>query len=176
MKQFIAVVHKDADSAFGVHFPDVPGCFSAADDMDKVLPNAIEALSLWFEDEPMVEPGDFDAVRTTAADDLAAGAILMAIPYVERPTRPVSVNISIERGVVDAIDTVARQRGQTRSAFITEASLKEIGGSRIFLGSRVAKAAGFGKIKVDKASSKAVRRAAKSGAAPRRKSPGPQSA
>jgi hypothetical protein len=33
MKYFYAVVHKDEGSAFGVHFPDLPGCFSAADDL-----------------------------------------------------------------------------------------------------------------------------------------------
>ncbi|BAI95836.1 conserved hypothetical protein [Sphingobium indicum UT26S] len=50
MKYFYAVVHKDADSAFGVSFPDLPGCFSAADRLEDVLPNAVEALELWFED------------------------------------------------------------------------------------------------------------------------------
>jgi hypothetical protein len=28
MKTFIALVHKDEDSAWGVSFPDLPGCFS----------------------------------------------------------------------------------------------------------------------------------------------------
>jgi predicted RNase H-like HicB family nuclease len=28
---FIAVVHKDPDSAFGISFPDLPGCFSSAE-------------------------------------------------------------------------------------------------------------------------------------------------
>ncbi|WP_373089903.1 type II toxin-antitoxin system HicB family antitoxin [Sneathiella sp.] len=32
MKYFIALVHKDPDSAYSVEFPDVPSCFSAADD------------------------------------------------------------------------------------------------------------------------------------------------
>jgi predicted RNase H-like HicB family nuclease len=30
--------------------PRSPGCFSAADTLDEVLPNACEALELWFED------------------------------------------------------------------------------------------------------------------------------
>ena len=46
MRYYIAVVHKDPDSAFGVHFPDVPGVYSAADDMDYVVANAAEALAL----------------------------------------------------------------------------------------------------------------------------------
>ncbi len=44
MKYFYAVVNKDEGSAYGVHFPDLPGCFSAADDPNDVVPNAIEAM------------------------------------------------------------------------------------------------------------------------------------
>jgi predicted RNase H-like HicB family nuclease len=56
MKTFIALVHKDEDSAWGVSFPDLPGCFSAADTLADVLPQAGEALELWFEDEPWLKP------------------------------------------------------------------------------------------------------------------------
>ena len=44
----VAVIDKDADSAYGVRFPDLPGCFSAADTFDEIVPNAIEALALFF--------------------------------------------------------------------------------------------------------------------------------
>jgi HicB_like antitoxin of bacterial toxin-antitoxin system len=46
MTHYIALVHKDTDSAFGVQFPDVIGCFWAADNMDDLVANAMEALSL----------------------------------------------------------------------------------------------------------------------------------
>ena len=42
MKPYIAIVHKDQDSAYGLSFPDAPGCFSAADDMDDVFANAAQ--------------------------------------------------------------------------------------------------------------------------------------
>ena len=45
MTHDIALVHKDKSSAFGVQFPDVPGCFSAAGDMDDLVANAMEALA-----------------------------------------------------------------------------------------------------------------------------------
>ena len=32
MTYYIGLVHKEKDFAFGVQFPDVPGCFSAADE------------------------------------------------------------------------------------------------------------------------------------------------
>jgi predicted RNase H-like HicB family nuclease len=50
-KYYRAVLAKDADSAFGVHFPDLPGCFSAADRIEDVFANATEALAIWFEGE-----------------------------------------------------------------------------------------------------------------------------
>ena len=43
---YVAVIDKDTDSAYGVRFPDLPGCFSAADTFDEIMQNAIEALSL----------------------------------------------------------------------------------------------------------------------------------
>jgi predicted RNase H-like HicB family nuclease len=37
MQYYHGVVHKDVDSAFGVSFPDLKGCFSAADDLESVV-------------------------------------------------------------------------------------------------------------------------------------------
>jgi predicted RNase H-like HicB family nuclease len=44
---YFGLVHKEKASAFGVQFPDVPGCYSAADDLEDVIDNATEALGLW---------------------------------------------------------------------------------------------------------------------------------
>jgi predicted RNase H-like HicB family nuclease len=49
MKPYIAIVHKDPDSAYGVSFPDAPGCFSAADTIDDLFANAAGAIMLWTE-------------------------------------------------------------------------------------------------------------------------------
>jgi len=85
MTHYIAIVHKDSDSAFGVIFPDLPGCFSAADEADQILANAKEALELWAEDAARLPPAsDFDALRGRAdiCEELAAGAFLMSVPFV----------------------------------------------------------------------------------------------
>ena len=128
MKMFFAVVHKDADSAFGVHFPDAPGCFSAADTMDEVLPKASEALALYFEDADVPAPRGLDAIRREVARDVAEGAIIVAVPLVTTAFRQVRANISMDKGTLDAIDAAASQRGMTRSAFIAEATRNEIEG------------------------------------------------
>lgn len=51
MKTYFAIVHKDEDSAVGVVFPDLPGCFSAGDTYDKAIANAHIALRLYAEAE-----------------------------------------------------------------------------------------------------------------------------
>lgn len=129
MRYFYAIVHKDEDSAFGITFPDLPGCFSAADEMQDVLPNACEALSLWFEDAPAVTPMRLDQVRTAVAADLAAGAFIVAVPYIRNDGKLVRANISLDRGMLDAIDKAASERSLTRSAFITRSVINEIQGA-----------------------------------------------
>lgn len=126
MKTYFALVHKDEGSAYGVTFPDLPGCFSAADDLDKLVANAAEALDLWFDDEEEVEPRDMDAIREAVADELANGAFLIAVPRITRAGRSVRINVSLDRGTLAAIDAAAAARKLTRSAFIAEAARNEI--------------------------------------------------
>ena len=79
---YVAVINKDAGSSYGVRFPDVPGCFSAADTFNQIVPNAIEALSLFFENSDIIPARGIETVCEEVAEDLTAGAILMTIPYI----------------------------------------------------------------------------------------------
>lgn len=130
MKTFLALVHKDEDSAYGVSFPDIPGCFSAADNLSDVVANAAEALDLWFEDESPVQPRDLDSVSAEVAVDLREGAMLIAVPFIQRTTRQKRVNISLDVGTLLAIDAAAKEAKLTRSAFLALAARNMIiGGS-----------------------------------------------
>ena len=86
MHSYFAIVHKDEDSAFGIHFPDIPGCFSAADDIDDVVPRAIEALGLYADDQQLPRPRSMDDLRRDpdVAADLAIGAFLVPVPSPSR--------------------------------------------------------------------------------------------
>ena len=131
MHHYIGVVHKDTDSAYGVHFPDVPGCFSAADTLDDLLTNACEALSLHLEDEETVcEARDLDAIRADAcvAHELAEGAFLLAAPFVRLSGRTAKANITMDAGLLTAVDQTAKRRGLTRSAFLADLARREITG------------------------------------------------
>lgn len=45
MTGYVALVHKDPGTSYGVSFPDIPGCISAGDTLDEALANAAEALA-----------------------------------------------------------------------------------------------------------------------------------
>ncbi|WP_421857611.1 type II toxin-antitoxin system HicB family antitoxin [Oceanicaulis sp.] len=128
MRYFIGVVQKDPDSAYGIEFPDVPGCFSAADDLDDLSRNASEALAFWFEDAPMAEPRDLDALRQDpdVAQAMASGAFLLAVPLIAMTGRTVKANVTLDAGLLKAIDAVAKSRRVTRSALIADALRREL--------------------------------------------------
>jgi predicted RNase H-like HicB family nuclease len=121
MKLYTAIVHHDEGSSFGLTFPDLPGCFAATDYRNRIIAAGVEALGLWFEDHPEVEPSALDAVD-------AEGGILVLIPYIKPTQDVVRANVSLPRGVLSAIDAGAKERGLTRSAFIAHAALAEIEG------------------------------------------------
>jgi predicted RNase H-like HicB family nuclease len=53
--EYIAYLHKDANSDFGVSFPDFPGCITAGRTLEEAHRLAVEALS--FHIEGMMEDG-----------------------------------------------------------------------------------------------------------------------
>lgn len=130
MKHFIGIVHQDGDSAYGIQFPDVPGCFSAADSLDALAGNASEALALWFEDAAPVEPRSLDEIRRdpVVGEALGNDGILLAVPLIHLTGRTVKANLTLDSGLLQAVDATAKARGMTRSAFMADAARREIGG------------------------------------------------
>lgn len=68
MTAYIALVHKDPGSDFGVSFPDFPGCVTATTTLGEVTAMAEEALALHVAgmiDDGMAipAPSSFDAIR-----------------------------------------------------------------------------------------------------------------
>jgi predicted RNase H-like HicB family nuclease len=128
MRSYLAVVHKGPDSAYGVSFPDLPGVFSAADAEDDLIGNAIEALRLWAEDEPLPTPAPIEEIlgRDDIRADLAQGAFLIRVPLIEDDSRVVRANVTFEAGTLRAIDAAAARRGLSRSAFLASCARKEI--------------------------------------------------
>lgn len=47
---YSALIHKDAESGYGVSFPDVPGIIAVADPLDDAIAEAAAVLDFAFED------------------------------------------------------------------------------------------------------------------------------
>jgi len=73
MTHYVAIVEDaGAEKAIGIWFPDLPGCFSAGDDIDDALRNAHEALALYAEAEaqegrPLPKPRTISALKSDPA-------------------------------------------------------------------------------------------------------------
>jgi predicted RNase H-like HicB family nuclease len=67
MPHYVAIV-EDAgpEKAVGIWFPDLPGCFSAGDNIDEALRNAQDALTLYAESQAR-EGRELPAPRTVSA-------------------------------------------------------------------------------------------------------------
>lgn len=131
MLYFTAIVHKDEGSAYGITFPDLPGAFAASDDWEGIPKAASEALDLWFEDMPNVEPASLDEIRKSdeAQTAVKEGAVLMPVPYIHADTATERLNITMERALVRSIDQFAKMRGMTRSSFLASAARRELTGT-----------------------------------------------
>lgn len=84
MKHYFALVHKDANSSYGIQFPDIPGAFSAADEVNNIVPNAIQALGLFAEDMELPEASTHADImaRDNIREELSKGAFLVSIPFI----------------------------------------------------------------------------------------------
>jgi predicted RNase H-like HicB family nuclease len=134
-QHYVAVIEKDPDSAFGVWFPDVEGCFSAGDTLEETTANA--AIALRQHTEALESAGGrLSDARTTDAvlrdkdvvKAIRAGAVLFAVPLLADAGRTVRINISLDKALVEQIDEAAENRGLTRSAFLAQAAREKIAG------------------------------------------------
>jgi predicted RNase H-like HicB family nuclease len=130
--RYIAFIHKEPDSIYGVSFPDMPGCFSAGDTIDDAVRNSVEALSghvrlLEADGDPVPVPRDFDAIMSDKElESDREGAMTTLIPLVRDRGSSTRVNVSFDLGLLEAIDAAARNRGQTRSSFLASAARREL--------------------------------------------------
>jgi predicted RNase H-like HicB family nuclease len=132
MARYVALVD-GKPGAFGVVVPDLPGCTSGGATVDDALRNAVEAVTLWVEDaradgEKIPKPRSAEALRDDAevAAALAHGGILAYVPLMLDSGRPVKANLSLDAGLLEAIDEAAERRGLTRSAFLASAAREKI--------------------------------------------------
>jgi predicted RNase H-like HicB family nuclease len=111
--------------AYGVVFPDLPGCVAMGDTAERALANAAEALRDWIalseeNGNPVPPPRALEALRADpdVARALSDGASLAVVPLVRETGKSIKANLSLDAGLLAAIDEEAQRRKLTRSAFI----------------------------------------------------------
>lgn len=116
-----------AGQGFSVYFPDLPGCTSAGATTSEAALNAEQALSghlveaaRHHEDLPM--PSDIAAIARDPEVDEVARLLVRA----EAPGKVVRLNITLDEGLVSAIDKVAKNR----SGFLAEAARRALAEQR----------------------------------------------
>ena len=128
MTNYIALIHKDADSEFGVSFPDLPGCVSVGATMEEARINAEEALLLHV--DGMIEDGKAIPAPSTLDEIMANpenrdGAVIV-VPLATAPPRTVRVNITLPETTLRDIDAYAESHGFTRSGLLARAAKRMI--------------------------------------------------
>jgi predicted RNase H-like HicB family nuclease len=87
VNSYIALVHEDDGTNYGVSFPDVPGCISAGDTFEEAVALAGEALAGHFaamraDNEPVPAPRSFEDLRHDPGfiADSAGAIVTMVTP------------------------------------------------------------------------------------------------
>jgi predicted RNase H-like HicB family nuclease len=90
MAAYIALVHKDDGTSYGVSFPDVPGCISAGDTFEEAVANAAEALAGHFalmkaDGDTVPQPRSYEQLRHDPdfVEDSADAIVTMVSPKSE---------------------------------------------------------------------------------------------
>ena len=104
--------------AYGVTFPDLPGLVAMGKTMDEALINAEEALrdgalEAEKDGEMLVAPSALEAIETRL------GQVLVSIPLIRLSGRSVRAHLNLDEEVAAFIDSEARRRKMTRTAYIS---------------------------------------------------------
>jgi predicted RNase H-like HicB family nuclease len=129
---YIAYLHKDRDSDFGVSFPDFPGFVTAGKTLEEARRMAVEALALHLEGmikdgEVVPGPSSLDALEN---DPNMTGAVAVLVGVEPAPDKTVRINITARESQLEAIDRLAGKAGMTRSAYIVQSALNRFASNR----------------------------------------------
>ena len=126
MSQYIALIHKEADSHFGVSFPDFPGVATAGTTLDDARAEAEEVLA--FHIEGLVEDGEAIPEASSLEDVMAdpdnrSGVAILVAVKTEAP-KVIRVNVTLPSDILEQIDKYAEAHGLSRSGFLAQAAKK----------------------------------------------------
>ena len=122
--EYMAYLHKQAGSDFGVSFPDFPGCVTAGKSLEEASRRAPEALA--FHIAGMLEDGE-KIPKPSTIDDLVGdpdrqNAVVFLVTTDIDKAKTVRVNITARENQIELIDRLATRAGMTRSAYMVQSA------------------------------------------------------
>jgi len=130
--EYIAYLHKDKKSDYGVSFPDFPGCVTAGSTLEEARRMAVEALSLHIsgmqeDGDAIPEPSTLDDLQN---DPAMKGAVAFLVEAKELE-RTVRINITARESQIAEIDHRARAAKLSRSAYMVIRALGKKGSASL---------------------------------------------
>jgi len=134
MTHYVGILDGSGD-VWGLRIPDLPGCHGGGSTPDEAIADAVSAARDWAEawtasGQRLPEPRTVAQMLIAGEIDAAAGESAVLVPLIADAGRPVRANLSIDAGLLAAIDAEAARRGLTRSAFLAGAAREKIEGLR----------------------------------------------
>lgn len=121
---FPVIVHKEANSDYGVIVPDCPGVFSGGQTLEEALENVEEALALRFCDDQeclLPRPSSIEAIL--ASEDATNGAVILLDldPGIIEAAPGALAHLTLPLALKDKIDSLANARGITSAELVADA-------------------------------------------------------
>ena len=101
MHPYVALIHKEPKCAFGVSFPDFPGCISVGDSLEEARVMAAEALALHL--EGLAEDGgampEPSSIETVMAERENCDAVAILVDPPRLASKAMRINITLPADV-----------------------------------------------------------------------------
>lgn len=123
--KYPVVIHKDANSDYGVAFPDLPGCYSAGETIEEALANAREAAECHIEGilrdfEPV--PGAMRLEEHKHHPDFKDAIwAIVDVDLSKLSLKSKRINITMPERLLASVDSYAQKHGKSRSGLLAEA-------------------------------------------------------
>lgn len=136
MTYYVGILDGTGD-VWGVRIPDCPGAYGAGATAEAAIANAVAGLAAWAnatlkDGERLPTPRSLAEIAVNSDDspNPQAGEAAVLIPLLLDSGRTVRANLTLDAGLLAAIDEEASLRGLTRSAFMASAAREKIAARR----------------------------------------------
>lgn len=132
MTYYVGIVD-GSDNLWGVRFPDIPGCVGSGETPEEAIADAVNSLREVMEYK---RSGGFDLPKASSLSEVVAsgevgkGEYAVLLPLLLDAGRTVRKNLTFDAGLLDAVESEAKRRGLTCSAFFASAAREKIEAQR----------------------------------------------